>query len=423
MDFWPDQIFLDINLAPVNHPFTAGVKWITLSVTLKKAPTLKNQTFKKSEVMTLSIAHLAHDTFSSFLAPLLPLLIDKLGLSLSMSAFLDIIRRIPALFNPLLGLMAERTGIKYFVILTPAVTAICMGLVGLANSTFMLLILLFVAGISAALFHVPSPVMIKDVSGNRVGTGMSFFMVGGELARTLGPMLVISAVSWWSLEEIYRLIPLGLLASFVLFLKLRNYQGQQQVTKAKEQGDTRRLLRRHGSFFLFLAGFILFQSAAKSALTLYLPVYLTSQGASLWYAGISLSVLQFFGVVGTFIAGNISDRIGRRKTLLLSSMATVAVMAIFVWTNSIVLLAVLGLFLFASGPVLMAATQDRKSHMPTFMNSMYMFINFGVSSLVVLAVGLLGDGIGLPLTYKICALICLGTVPLAYLVTAEIATE
>ncbi len=379
---------------------------------------MKNQSFKKSEVMTLSIAHLAHDTFSSFLAPLLPLLIEKLGLSLSMSAFLDIIRRIPALFNPFLGLIAEKTGIKYFVILTPAVTAICMGLVGLANSTTMLLILLFVAGISAALFHVPSPVMVKDVSGNRVGTGMSFFMVGGELARTLGPMLVISAVSYWSLEEIYRLIPLGLLASFILFLKLKNYEGQEQISKPKEKGDTRKLLRLHSSFLFFLAGFILFQSAAKSALTLYLPVYLTGQGASLWYAGISLSVLQFFGVVGTFCAGNISDKIGRRKTLTMSSIATVVMMGLFVWTNSVILLAGLGLFLFASGPVLMAATQDTNSNMPTFMNSMYMFINFGVSSLVVFAVGFLGDGIGLQMTYKICTLFCIGSIPLAYLVTA-----
>ncbi len=52
------------------------------------------------------------------------------------------------------------------------------------------------------------------------------------------------------------------------------------------------------------------------------------------------------------------------------------------------------------------------------MNSMYMFINFGVSSLVVFAVGFLGDGIGLQMTYKICTLFCIGSIPLAYLVTA-----
>lgn len=374
-------------------------------------------TFKTSNVLILSAAHLAHDTFSAFLAPLLPLLIDKLGMSLSLTAFLDIIRRIPALFNPFFGILVEKTGGKYFVMLTPAVTAISMGLVGLANSFVMLFILLFVAGISAALFHVPSPVIVKNASGQRVGTGMSFFMVGGELARTLGPLLAISAVSLWSLEEIYRLIPLGIGASVILYLKLKNLDEERVERKSKDQGDTRKLLRRYWPFFVVIAAFLCFQAAMKSALTLYLPVYLTDQGASLWFAGISLSVLQFFGVIGTFCAGNISDRIGRRKTLVISATASVIAMALFIMTQSILLLSLLGLFLFASGPVLMASFQDTNSSMPTFMNSMYMFINFGVSSVVVFALGLIGDWIGLALTYKLCVIFAIGTIPAAFLVT------
>ena len=380
---------------------------------------VESQKFKKNEVLVLSLAHLAHDMFSAILAPLLPLLIAKLGMSLSVTAFLDIIRRVPALFNPILGLLVERTGSKYIVILAPAVTAISMGFVGLANSTVMLFILLFVAGVSAALFHVPSPVMVRDVSGNRVGTGMSFFMVGGELARTLGPMMVIVAVSEWGLEGIYRLIPLGLAASLILYLKLRNYKTPERFTKAKEKGDTRRVLKEQKLFLSSLAGYILFQNVAKSALTLFLPVYLTQQGGSLWYAGISLSVLQFFGVIGTFCAGNISDRFGRRNTLLVSSVVTVVVLWLFVMSNNIILLAVLGLFLFASGPVLLAKTQDTGTNMPTFMNSMYMFVNFGVSSVAVFCVGFLGDSVGLQMTYVIATVIGLGTVPLAWLVTMD----
>ncbi len=386
----------------------------------------QNTEFKKTDVMILSLAHLAHDTFSAFLAPLLPLLIDKLGMSLSMTAFLDIIRRIPALFNPFLGLLAEKTGIKYFVILTPAITAISMGLVGLANSFAMLFILLFVAGISAALFHVPSPVIVKEASGNKVGTGMSFFMVGGELARTLGPLLVISAVSLWSLEEIYRLIPLGLIASLVLYVKLKNLDGDRQVQKPKEKGDTRKLLRRYWPYFSVIAGFLCFQAAMKSALTLYLPVYLVGQGESLWFAGISLSVLQFSGVIGTFCAGNISDKIGRRKTLFFSSIGSVVTMMVFIYTQNIFVLSVLGLFLFASGPVLMASIQDTDSSMPTFMNSMYMFINFGVGAVVVFALGIVGDWIGLEKTYELCTVFALGTIPMAFLLTRfnrPIATE
>ena len=80
-----------------------------------------------------------------------------------------------------------------------------------------------------------------------------------------------------------------------------------------------------------------------------------------------------------------------------------------------ILLAVLGLFLFASGPVLMAATQDTNSNMPTFMNSMYMFINFGVGAVVVFVLGSVGDLIGLEQTYKYCVVFALGTIPAALL--------
>ena len=378
----------------------------------------QNKKFKKGDVIVLSLAHLAHDTFSATLAPLLPLLIDKLGMSLSMTAFLDIIRRIPALFNPLLGILAEKTGTKYFVILTPALTAISMGLIGLANSFTVLFILLFVSGISAALFHVPSPVIVKEASGDKIGTGMSFFMVGGELARTLGPLMILSAVSLWGLEGIYRLIPLGIAASVVLYFKLKNLDvNRQQLQKPKEKGDTKKILRQYWPFFTVIAAFLCFQAAMKSALTLYLPVYLTGQGASLWFAGISLSVLQFSGVVGTFFAGNISDRIGRRNTLIVSSIGSVLTMAIFIYTQNIIVLSILGLFLFASGPVLMATFQDTDSNMPTFMNSMYMFINFGVSSVLVFALGMMGDWIGLEQTYRICVVFAIGMIPMAFLLT------
>jgi len=373
----------------------------------------KNNEFRLADVTVLSLAHLAHDTFSAFLAPLLPLLISKLGLSLSMVSLLDIARRIPALLNPLLGLMAERTGGKYIVIFAPAVTAISMCLIGLANSFTMLLILLFVAGVSAAFFHIPTPVIIKEASGDRIGRGMSFFMVGGELARTLGPLLAIAAVSAWGLEGIYMLIPLSLAASLTLYLKLRNYDVKTNH-KPKEKGDTRRIMKAYWPLFLSLGAFIFFQSGMKSALTLYLPVYLTGGGASLWFAGISLSVLQFFGVVGTFMAGNISDKIGRKNTLIISSIGSVMAMVLFIYTHNIIVLSVLGLFLFASGPVLMAGMQDTKSSMPTFMNSMYMFINFGASSIVVFVIGMMGDHLGLERTYIICALVALGTIPAGF---------
>jgi FSR family fosmidomycin resistance protein-like MFS transporter len=375
---------------------------------------LKNKKFNRERVFILSFAHLSHDTFSSFLAPLLPLLIEKLGMTLFMSAFLDIARRVPALFNPFFGLIAEKRGAKYFVILTPTITAISMSLIGLSSSYTMLMILLIVAGISSALFHIPSPTMIKEASGDRVGLGMSFFMVGGELARTVGPLLVLSAVAWWGLEGVYRLMPIGLVASLILYIKLKDFEIDRPLTKPREKGDVKKVLKKYHLFFISIGLFIMAQSGMKSALSFYLPVYLVQQGESLWYAGISLSILQFFGVLGTFLSGNISDKIGRKNTLLIATIGSITFMALFIWSNNITLLAFLGLFVFSTNPVLMALVQDSSSHMPTFMNSIYMSINFGMSSFMVFLIGYLGDSYGLQTTYIVSASIALIAIPMVF---------
>ncbi len=371
-----------------------------------------SKTFQKSTVLLISFAHFAHDVFSAFLAPLLPLIIEKLGLSLSMVAILDVIRRIPALLNPFLGLVAEKRDVKYFVILTPVITAISMSLIGVAPSYTILVILLFVSGISSALFHIPSPTMVKMAAGDKTGTGMSYYMVGGEFARTLGPLLVTAAVSWWGLEGIYKLMPIGIIASLILYVKLKDFQTHVKIKK-REKGDTKALLLKYRGFFITIGLFVLFQAAMKSATTLYLPIYLVQNGESLWYAGISLSVLQFSGVVGVFFSGKISDKIGRYKTLLLTSLGSTLFMALFIYFNNIFILALLGFFLFGATPVLIAFVQDTNSNMPTFMNSIYMAINFGISSIIVFGIGFSGDYIGLNDTFIICNILALGTIIMA----------
>ena len=56
----------------------------------------------------MSAAHFVHDCYTAFLAPALPLIIDKLGISYGMTGLLAVIQRIPSLVNPLIGIVAER---------------------------------------------------------------------------------------------------------------------------------------------------------------------------------------------------------------------------------------------------------------------------------------------------------------------------
>ena len=371
-----------------------------------------------NQVTTISLAHLAHDTYSAFLAPILPLLIEKLGISLVMSAFLDIARKLPSLLNPFFGLLAERTDARYFVILSPALTALSMSLLGVADSYAFLIVLLIISGISSTLFHIPSPGIIKASSEGNIGRGMSFYMVGGELARTVGPLLITGAVSLWGLEGTWRLMPFGFVASLILYYRLKDFTfTQQKFTKKAEKGDALAEVKHFRALFSVMGGFMFFQSAMKMATTLYLAVYLTQHGFSLWYASMALSVLQFFGVIGTFLSGTISDKIGRQKTLVIMSTGAAITMSLFLLSENIYivfpLLGLLGIFMFANGPIMLSVIHEVKTDMPTFINSVYMTINFSISSIVVLAMGMFGDKIGLDTTYIIAAVLAYAAIPFA----------
>jgi len=376
----------------------------------------KKNKFQSKNIIAISFAHLSHDIYTSFLAPILPLIIQRFGISLSEAGLLDVIRKIPSLLNPLIGIIADRICVRYFVIFGPAITGIAMSLLGVAPNYSILLILLFVTGISSAFFHVPSPVMIKHMAGENIGKGMSFFMLGGEMARTIGPLLITTVISIFGFEGSFRVMPLGIVASIILYIKLKDINIKKDFHK-KEKESTMKILKQSKKlipFFLILTGFLFFQTMIKSSFVFYLPTYLTGKGNTLLIAGASLSILQLSGAVGTFFAGSISDKIGRKKTLLITSIINPILMFAFISSNeffALPILIIMGFFLFASGPVLLALVQDVDSKSPSFINGVYMTISFIVNSLMVILVGMLGDKIGLEYTYHICAVISTLSIP------------
>jgi MFS transporter, FSR family, fosmidomycin resistance protein len=380
-------------------------------------PTMKKDNqFQTVNAVTISVAHHLHDVYSSFLAPILPLLMEKLSISYSMAGFLTVVQRIPSLFNPIVGLLADRISVRYFIIFTPSITAISMSLLGLAPNYYVLVCLLLVMGVSATLFHVPAPVMMKRVSGNRVGLGMSLFMFAGEGARSVGPLMILGAVSLWGLEGTYRLIPLGLVCSAILFVRIRKIRISDEFSRDNSSKKLKATIRNALPTFKALAAFILFRSLMRGALSIFLPLYLMDQGASIWMAGISLSVIQFTGAAGTILSGTISDRIGRKKTLLITAIISPILMGIFMMVEGVLVFPVLllmGFFLLAPMPVMLAAVNELKNDHPAFVNGVYMMISFVINSFAIMLIGILGDNIGLTLTYKIAAVVSLGAIPVA----------
>ena len=367
---------------------------------------IHEEKFQTGNVILISLTHLLHDIYTSFLAPLLPLLIERFNISLFLSGLLAVIQRVPSLFNPFVGILAERVKVRYFVIFAPAVTTLAMGLIGVAPAYTVAAVLLFVSGISSTMFHVPAPVLVKKISGDRVGMGMSYFMFGGELARTLGPLIIVAVVEIWGLNATFKLIPFGIVASLLLWVKVRKIPIREEVKSRDHTIKYLNVAREFLPVFTTLAGITFFRGAMKSALTLFLPVYMISKGADLWIAGISLSVLQLAGAAGTFYSGTVSDLIGRRTTLVIVSIVSPILMLLFLKSSglfSFVLLIAMGLFLVAPQSVNLSVIHNLDTRHLPFVNGVYMMINFFISSVMTMVVGAMSDHIGLDTTFTIAA--------------------
>ncbi len=382
--------------------------------------TNRTKKFQYGNVITISLAHMVHDIYSSFLSPVLPLLISKLGISYSLSSLLSVFQRLPSILNPLIGMLADRISLRYLIIISPSITAIVMSLLGIAPSYAVLTILLLIMGISSAFFHVPAPVMVRKVSGLRVGMGMSFYMLGGELARTLGPLIILGAVSLWGFENSYWLIPFGMVASLLLFFKLRNVIVVDEFQKKQKNEQWGETIKHYSKFFIAATGFLLFSAFLKSSLTFYLPTYLNLEGKTLWAGGIALSVFQMAGAGGTLISGTISDKIGRRNMLLISSISAPVFMMVFIFLRDTIFafpaLILLGMAVFSSQPVLLALVNNLPSDRPAFLNGIYMTITFIVGSLAVMLVGVIADFTSLQNTYQLTVFVALAAVPFVFLI-------
>ncbi|WP_420642752.1 MFS transporter [Candidatus Leptofilum sp.] len=376
-----------------------------------KQDTAVPDTFNTGQIFTIAGGHFVHDTYSAFIAPLLPLLQERLATNYTLTGSLAIFTQLPSLLNPLIGYLADRVSLRYFIILAPGITATLMSSLGIVNNYFVVAMLLLAGGVSIAAFHAPAPAMIGRMAGRRVGTGMSIFMASGELGRTFGPILAVAGVGWFGLEGMWRLMFVGWAVTAVLYYRLHEVSAKTR-TKPAGLAEAWPQIRR---VFPALGWIMLARAGLLTSLTTYLPLYMEDEvEVSLWLAAAALSILEGAGVAGALLSGTASDRFGRRLVLgglfFISPLLALAFVYYPGWL-AIPLLITLGLTAISPTPVMLAVVQDSFPKHRALANGIYIGLNFLVRGLGIWLVGVLADRFGLTQAFVIGAVAAFLTLP------------
>jgi len=139
-------------------------------------------------LIPLSLVHFSGDFYSSFISPLFPVFIDKIGLSLAQVGFLaGISRFLMFIVQPMSGYWADRHPSRSFILIGLLMPILFIPLAGMATSFYGLLFCIVIGSTGSSLFHPPATGMVPHYAGSNLGLAMSIFNTAGTLAFGRGP--------------------------------------------------------------------------------------------------------------------------------------------------------------------------------------------------------------------------------------------
>lgn len=343
----------------------------------------------------LTTSHFAIDSYSSFLSPLLPLLVQKLDLSLAMVGALVAMASVTSsLAQPLFGVVADRMHRPWFVLFGPLCAGIFLCAVGLAPSFGALVALVMVGGLGVAAFHPQAVALAGNLLGRR-GLAMSVFVSGGTAGFSAGPLIAVGIAETLGLERTWlwglTAIPLGVL--LVVWFR-RAIAVQISPRKHAPWRELRPLAGPLSGLYLIAVC----RSAAGMGFMTFLPLHLVSRGHGVGFGGLVVSAYLTASAIGAFLGGWMADRIGGRRVIVSSFIAGAPLFLAYpflpvAWGVPCI---VLGNFLLQTGlPVVVVMGQQLAPRHASTVSSLLMGGAWGMSMMLVGPAGAFADRFGL----------------------------
>jgi FSR family fosmidomycin resistance protein-like MFS transporter len=377
----------------------------------------------------VSSIHFLHDGFSETLYVFLPLWAREFGLTFAqvglirsaytggMSAF-----QIPA------GFLAERWGERRLLAAGTAVTAAGFIAAGWAGGFLPLLVLLLAAGLGSGVQHPLSSSLVSKAyeTGNR-RTALGTYNFSGDVgkagvAAAIG--LLAGLIGWRAAGAAYGV--LGIVAAIVIVPMLARLGAGDPDPRMEVDGASVSgwgIRDRRGFSALCAIGMV--DNATRTGFLTFMPFILISKELSVGGVGLAFALVFIGGATGKFVCGLVADRFGVIRTVVLTEVATTALILTVVAAPLPLAMGVLiplGIALNGTSSVLYGTVADLvSSQRRSRAYALYYSLTIGASALAPTVWGIVGDGAGVPTTLALVGLVVLVTVPLCLLLRPAVA--
>ncbi len=368
----------------------------------------------------ISLAHITVDMHTGSLAILLPALLVAFDLNYALAASIFTANNIViAIAQPLFGTLGDAKSYRWMVWFGCALTGVAMVSIMFLPSYPLVIAAVMLSGIGSAMFHPEAISRIRAVSGSKVTSGVSLFFAGGNVGFALGPFLAtFFAAQFSKAGEALMLLPTLIALIFLATQWNVLSQATHKKSKATSRGQAGRIAIAGLVGFLMLI--IVLRSSTLKGLETFIPLYYseTTLLSQQMIANL-VTTLSLAGVLGTLFGGFIADRIGRRLTMGISMLISLA--GIYGFLNSsgllrFTLLFITGACLTAAWPIIVVMIQEAMPNNVGLASGLSLGTAYGAQAIVVQLLGLVADARGLGTVMTILSLLPIGVLLLTFFV-------
>ena len=242
--------------------------------------------------------------------------------------------------QPVLGYVADRWRVPWFIPVGFTVTLVSISAMALATSYEMILALSLLAGVGAALFHPEAALLVNRTQSHELGNAMGRFAVGGSAGFALGPLLA-GGVYVFGGQFLWVFTIIALLG-VLLYLYAFMGEGEADTADTADTGNRESHSKvlstatndwaSFGKLFFVIAS----RSILFSVLAIFIPIlYITVINGDASASSLALTAYFAMGAVLTYMGGTLSDRLGFLKTVRLGNLIFLPSVLVFIFVSNI----------------------------------------------------------------------------------------
>ena len=275
--------------------------------------------FDRPSVLRLMLGHGATDFYQAAVPALVPYFIATFSLTLARGASAVFAATIlSAVLQPYFGWLADRRAMPWLTTSGLMLAAGGVAAAVMAPTFNVALVAVAIAGIGVAAFHPEATRAVSMFSGERKGTGMSFFTIGGNIGFALAPIVVVPLANPSSRPILAALCLLSIPCAWILS-RAMGALPRERGHKSRSAAHDASLPHDAWGAFALLGVAIGMRSMMVVAMNTFLPTYWARNlHVSLQSGAVALSTLLTIGLAGVFIGGRCADRFGAKRVIVWS---------------------------------------------------------------------------------------------------------